>query len=66
MLLQDELKTPFGSIRVLRNGQTMRYRIVDEPEKYAHDTGNYQLCFVVAWEPGETDEAWDLVDCLTC
>ncbi len=40
--------------------------IIDAPEKYLCEKEFQKLCFVVAWEPGTTDEAWELISFVTC
>ncbi len=39
--------------------------IIDTPQKYLCEKNFQELCFVVAWEPGTTDEVWDLISFVT-
>ena len=40
--------------------------IIDTPQRYLCEKDFQELCFVVAWEPGTTDEAWKLISFVTC
>ena len=39
--------------------------IIDTPTKYPCEKSFEELCFIVAWEPGTTDEAWNLISFVT-
>lgn len=39
--------------------------IIDDPKKYKNREHFQQIYFDIAWEPGKTDEAWDLISFVT-
>lgn len=40
--------------------------IVDDPKKYPCEKEYQKLAFTAAWEPGTTEEVWELVSFVTC
>lgn len=47
-------------------GKGFEVHIIDDPKKYICEKEFQKLCFIAAWEPGTTDEAWDLISFVTC
>lgn len=47
-------------------GKGFEIHIIDTPKNYSCENSFQKLCFVVAWEPGTTDETWELVSFVTC
>lgn len=41
-------------------------RFIDNPQEYKGPKEFWQLYFDIAWEPGVTEEAWNLVSFVTC
>ena len=49
-------------------GETARgfeIHIIDTPKERPCEKSFEELCFIVAWEPGTTDEAWNLISFVT-
>ena len=47
-------------------GKGFEIHIIDSPLKYPRDNDFYKVFFIVAWEPGTTNEAWEMVSFVTC